>query len=162
MGFNFCSFSTWILLFCTVEACISISTAFCTSLIKTPSPCLKNQVFWRQINKNQKQQQIYVLKNTHNHPDVTKSNGYWRPESHLTDKCIYCIYILVTWVEQRNPLSNSLIAPQFQGLFHLGKFARFPDADNMKQYLWCLPWGQRVTLRKFLMAVIFAMAMMTG
>lgn len=110
---------TWILLFCAAEACIPISTPFRISLVKTSRSWIRNSSFWRQINKNQKQEQITVFKSTHSHPEVTESSGYQSPESALADKSIYCIYILVTWIEQANSLSDSLIAPKPQGLFHL-------------------------------------------
>lgn len=54
MGFNFCPFSAWILLFCIGELYISISIAFCTPLVRTSSLCKRNSTFWRQINTNQK------------------------------------------------------------------------------------------------------------
>lgn len=109
---------TWILLLCVAEALILISTAFCISLVKTSRFWIRNSNFWRQINKNQKREQISVFKSTHSHSEVTES-GYQRPESALADKYIYCIHILVTWMKQANSLSNSLNAPKPQGLFHL-------------------------------------------
>lgn len=116
-GIPFWLIFTWILLFSAAEAYIPISTAFCTSLVKT-SRSWRTSSVWRQINKNKKQEQISVSKSPQSHPEVTESSRLQRPESAFTDKCIYCIYILVTWIEWANSPSNSLIAPKPWGLFH--------------------------------------------
>lgn len=148
-GIQFLLIFTWILLFCAAEAGIPISTAFCTSLVKTSRSWIRNSSLWRQINKNQKQEQISVSKSTRSQPEVPESSRYQRPESAFTDKCIYYIYMLVLGLNGQTRLAIHLSHPNPKACFilenvHVPSRCWQHEAVAMMSVVYVCGWGHSV------------------
>lgn len=135
MGFNFCLFLAWILLFC-IEVCISISIVFLLLLLRLLASVKEIQAFEVKLIKMRNNK---FLKNPHSYPKFTKTSEYKREASNMVDNCIYCTSIIVTWIEQLNSLTNSLTTHKTPRLVSCWKmFMCLPGAENMRQSPWWL------------------------